>query len=117
MQLNNRELIKISIVGFLLLFITIYYLDQNYELERTYISKLSLKNINDVVRVEGKIRKQSLMNETLFLEIFDPTGKINGVIFDAKEKFDSDLDYIFEGKVTLYNKNIELIIKEVKIKP
>jgi hypothetical protein len=115
MNLSNRVLIKFSLIGFLFLFVFLFYLDFNFDLEKIYIKDISMGNLNDIVVIEANIVEQTLQDNIYFLSLDDGSGKIKAVLFDSNFKFDSNYYYSIEGKVTLYDKELELVVREIKL--
>ncbi len=90
------------------------------------IREISLGMLDEKISVEGVVDniKVSKDTHTYFLEIMDNTGKINLVIFgkqaDDIEKDDIKINNLLNkrikilGIVTVYNGNLELILKDSK---
>ncbi len=113
MYLSDNRLIKISLVGFLVCFMLLFYLDYTYELDVSNIEDIDLSSINAYVKIDAKIISQSLINKNIFLEIKDNTGKIKAMSFDTNFKLDETKKYYIVGKVSLYKGELELIIDEI----
>lgn len=117
MEFTTHNTIKYTLIGFLLSFTLIFYLDNNHELSTKNISDLSLKDLNKNVKIEGRILKQNLIKDHLFLTINDGTSSIKVIGFYAKEELYPYSQYIIEGKITLYEKELEIIANKIEIKP
>ena len=107
MKLNEHNTIKLCLILFLVLFLSIYFIETNYELEVIQISNITNQDIEKTVKVEGKIIRQKNFNTTTFIEIKDNTSTIKGIIFD-KVKLNNTLEYEIIGKVTMYKNELEL---------
>jgi len=111
--LKKYTLIKLTLILFLILFFIIYIIELNYVLEVSKISDLSKRNVNEYVLISGKIITENLINKTLFIKIQDNTSVISGVIFNSGFLLNKSKEYNFEGKISIYNNKIELLIKKV----
>ena len=116
MELKKTHIIKICLIGFLLSFITIYLIEKNYKLEIIEISKIDSSLIEKNVKIEGKIITQTLNKNTLVFTIKDNSSQIDIIAFKTNQTLDKNKIYYIEGKVTTYNKKIEMIANKIEIK-
>lgn len=113
MKLNDKNLTKICIVLFLALYCVIYYVDSRFELETSNISELSIKDINKKIKVEGTPTKQKLIGENLFFTIENNNSNLIAIAFGINETLSKNQRYYFEGRITLYNNDIEIIVDKI----
>ncbi|MFW6285923.1 MAG: hypothetical protein ACOC16_02020 [Nanoarchaeota archaeon] len=115
MKLSNRSLLKISLIGFLMLFIAIYFIENNYEPQEKLIQNLSMKDLDKHVKINGKILQQTTISNTKFLKISDNKSNktIKGIIFENNHTYSKNNNYTFEGKITMYQGEIEIIINKI----
>lgn len=73
-----------------------------------------MKNLNEYVAIKATISKQSLNSNNLFLTLKDSSGKIKAIIFNIENEIPIG-EYIFLGKISLYENELELLIDEIKI--
>jgi len=115
MKVSDRQLIKFSLIIFIIFFCVILYIDNNYELEETKIKDLSLKDINKYVKIESKILNQRINNGTLFLTIGNENKSIPAVLFNYDDiELNLSYNYFFTGKITYYKNDIELILYKIE---
>lgn len=113
MKLKEYNIVKICLILFIVLFLLIFYIENTTQLKITKIKNITNNDIEKTLKIQGKIIQLKNSNETTFLIIKDNTSKINAIIFD-KIKLNQNLTYNFTGKISLYNKEIEMIIKKVE---
>ncbi|MDA3855921.1 MAG: OB-fold nucleic acid binding domain-containing protein [Candidatus Woesearchaeota archaeon] len=113
MKLSERTIIKISFIIFLLSFTLLYYLDSTLEVKQIPINEISIKNLNEYVAIKASISKQTVNKNNSFLILKDSSGEIDAIIFNIKNKIPNE-EYLFLGKVSLYDDKLELIIDEIK---
>lgn len=100
---------------FIFLFIVIFYVENSYELQTTNISQIDTTYLNKIVKIEGKVLIDTKFNKTLFLEIEDinlEKSRINGIVFNSDFRINRTKIYFFEGKITLYKKEPEIIVEK-----
>lgn len=113
MQLKKFHIIKICLIGFLLTFALIYLIEINYKQKTITISKIDSNYLEKNVKIQGKIIKQTLNNNTLFLTIKDNSSQINIIVFKTNKTFSKNYTYEIEGKVTTYRKELEIIANKI----
>lgn len=116
MTLKQHTIIKFSTIIFIFLFIIIFYVENTAQISTTNISQIDTTYLNKIVKIEGKIIKQKKINETIFLEIKDNTSTIPAIIFKTNFKINQSNQYLFEGKIVLYQKRPEIIIEKIMLK-
>jgi hypothetical protein len=116
MKLSHRSLIKITLITFLTLFTILHIIETKQELSKTSIDNLSIKDINKHKKIEAIIIKQKAIKNNNFLTLKSPTTNktINAIIFDNNKTLSKKQTYEIEGKITLYNQEIEIIINQIK---
>jgi len=116
MQIKEYNIIKISLITFLFLFILLFYLDSIYSPNLTKISSIDKSYFNKIVKLEVKIEKQRLKNQTLFLSLSDNSSKIiDGIIFKTNLTLDYKQNYEIIGRISLYKNEFEILITQIKI--
>ena len=113
--MENKAIAKISLLIFILTFLSIYVIDKNYEQEITKIINISEKDIGKNMKIEAKVNRQTLIGNNLFLTIEDSTGRINSVIFYTEKELNKNHTYYFEGKIDSYRQELQIITKKVSI--
>ena len=88
-----------------------------YSKEPIPISELDYSNLNKNVLIHGEVLEQSLFNGTMFLNISDGNSSIKAIAFNAEEPLEYDKKYHIYGKVALYQKELEIIVKEIRYLP
>ena len=117
MKLKENNIIKLSLIIFLFLFILLYYLDSIYSPTLINIKDIDKSYYNKIVKINTKIEKLNLNNETLFLVLSDLNNsnyKINAIIFKTKIILDMDKNYEFIGRISLYKNELELLVDKIK---
>lgn len=117
MQINSRQIIKISFLFFILGFFYFYYLEINSNLEVIRIDDIKISNVGEYVKVLGFVKNYYLKNQTLFLEICDniyTNNSILGVVFNYEEDLIfKNQNYSFIGKISLYKTKPQIIIEKI----
>jgi len=116
---SDKNVIKFCLIGFLILFFIIIYMEKTNVIENSNISELSLDNLNEYVRVSGFVKSQTLSRENLFLEICDSLNfKNNSCIkvslFGMKAKLKYRRKYEVLGKINYYNSNLSIIARSLR---
>ncbi len=112
MKITQIQLIKISISLFLLLFLLIYYLDENLEIQKTNIEEINKKNLNQKIKIVGNVSDIKYIKNHIFLNIKSNNSSIKGIIFNS-EKIIIEKEYHIEGKITIYKEELEIIIEKM----
>ncbi len=124
--MEDSYLLKIAFITSILGIIAMTVLSGQITPKNCQIREISLGMLDEKISVEGVVDniKMSKDTHTYFLEIMDNTGKINLVIFgkqaDDIEKDDIKINSLLNkrikilGIVTVYNGNLELILKDSK---
>lgn len=117
MEKKENLIKKLSIVGFLLTFSIIYYLDSIYILPPTQVQNITIYDINKNVKIESlKTISQKIISNHSFFIFEDYKGnRIKAIYFYYNNKIPLEKNITIEGKTTLNDKNIEIIINKIKI--
>ena len=59
MKLNEHNTIKLCLILFLVLFLSIYFIETNYELEVIQIENITSLDIEKTLKIKGEIISQS----------------------------------------------------------
>lgn len=94
-------------MGFLLVFLIFYFFEINLDLKPTSINEIG-NYVNKHIKIDGEIISIRKTNSTTFVKIINNGTELNGVIFDVVNI--EKRDYVFEGKISIYNGELELII-------
>ena len=115
MKPSKRSLIKISLIVFLTLFSIVYTIEQNQDVKTKKIENISIEDTNKHYQIEGQIIKQTSIKNNNFLTIksLNSDSRIKGIIFNDNHTYDRNKDYLLEGKISIYNKEIEIIINSI----
>ncbi len=113
MKLKEYNIIKFCLILFLILFLCIYFIELHFELETIKIKNISTKDIGKTLKIKGKIIELNNFKNTTFIKIKDNSSIIKGILFD-KIILDKKINYEFIGKVSIYENELELIIKKIK---
>lgn len=116
MELKKYQIIKICLIGFLITFSLIYLIEKSHKIKTIVISEINQNHIEKNVKIEGKITKQTLNKNTLFLTIKDNTSQINIIAFKINQTLNKNQTYTIEGKVTNYNNELEIIANKIEMK-
>ncbi len=108
--MKKTSLIKISLILFLIIFGIVYFVEESYELEKMNISQIDDTFYNNYVKIYAKVITIRNFNETIFLILKDETKEIPAIIFE-KVEIEKNQNYYFEGKITKYNGDLELIVE------
>ncbi len=113
--MNKNNLIKISLIIFIITINILIIYERNYQLEITNIENISLKQINNNVLLKGNFSKITTYKDMTFGEFEDKTAKINLTIFSTNNlTLYKNQTYFITGKINIYNKNINLIVSKIE---
>lgn len=117
MLLQQKTLIKICLIGFLLSFIIIYDFEEQFEIPISTIESLTLDNIGDNIRIKGEIVKERISNDNSFFLIKDKNNStITGIAFDFNETIEKNEYFDIVGKISYYDEKLELVVKSINKK-
>ncbi len=114
MQLTKIHIIKVCITMFLIIFVLIYLIEKNHKKEIILISKIDQKYIEKNIKIQGKIVKQTINKNTLFFTLKDNSSQINIIAFKTNKTLEKNKVFIIEGKVTTYDKKLEIIANKIE---
>lgn len=108
---REKKKIKITLVIFFVSFSFLFFYETKFEPEITKIEDLSFFNIENVVKLKGEFKKQSiyLEKELLFGTFKDESEEIAILFFQRNTTFDEDKKYNLIGKVGMYNNKLQII--------
>ena len=124
-MISKYNLLKISLIGFLICFSLIYIIEINYNPKIIQIDDIENNTkISEIIKIKAKIIKLNLRKETLFLTLKDESNtSINAIVFNYNKTSKRNINltknkyYYFIGKISLYKQKKEIIIKKIsKIK-
>lgn len=110
---KKKNITKISLIIFLILFSLIYYLTFNITQKTSNLNNLDLTKINENVNFIAYVQKSTLKNSTLFLNLTTNKSSIVGIIFNINKTL-SKKKYKFFGKINYYNLKPEIIITKIE---
>ena len=125
-KFSKYYLIKLSIISFLISFSLIYYIELNYLPKEIGIENISKEMISETYLIQGFIKKdinsqKYNSNKIISFNIFnkDYTLKIKAILFIKNNETNiilkKNIKYKFIGKISLYNNDLEFIIKNIII--
>ena len=103
----------VSIAGVALLLLSAELL----EARQVKIGEIDETMIGLEVRVEARVLSKYEKDNIVFMQLYDGTGKIKAVVFNASEEQRALIGKgfaSFEGKVQLYREELELVVEEVR---
>ncbi len=124
--MEDTQIFRIALITAILGLTGMMLLSGKVMPEEIKIKDINKGMIGEEITIEGVVEKidKSSQSNTYFLQIVDDTGKTSAVIFDATvleiEKSSLNIGSFanhrikMTGKVTEYNGNIELILKDAK---
>lgn len=124
--MEDTQIFRIALITAILGLTGMMLLSGKVMPEEIKIKDINKGMIGEEITIEGVVEKidKSSQSNTYFLQIVDNTGKTSAVIFDATvleiEKSSLNIGSFanhrikMTGKVTEYNGNIELILKDAK---
>lgn len=115
-KLDNTHLIKISLLGFLICFAIVYYVEINFTPPLINIENITSSDLNHHITIRGEIITQRISSNTLFVKVKDETGIIDVILFKSNHTLEKNKEYIIEGKVGYYKDNFQLIAKNIYLK-
>ncbi len=113
-SLYEHRAMKLSLILFFLSFIGIFLAENKLKIEEIPVKNIIKQNINDYVKISGKVSNQKLISENLFFYIKDSNSEIRAVLFDFNRTLEYNKKYQFIGKIVLYETEVEIIISEIK---
>lgn len=114
MELSIRSLIKISLIGFLTIFVIIFYIDNNFDLITRDIDSISLKELDRNVKIKGNVVASNVRGNNLFVVLKGNNSTIKGVMFNSNSTPTVGENYSIEGIVKTYKGEVEIIIHKIE---
>jgi hypothetical protein len=116
--MKKENLIKMSLIIFIIFFSLAYFIESNLKKEIKDIEEINDKHIGKKISVYGNIQEQKIIKENLILIIKNKNQSINGIIFNRNKNINNEKNLIITGRVGLYKKELQLIIEKIdSIKP
>lgn len=108
-----EKLTKIALFLSIISLFVLYIISNNISIEEKNIAKINHKNIEEQIKIVGKINRITELEEVYFLEL-EQTSKITVVVFKDEKIFLNKEDYVeIEGKIDEYNGNIQIIANKI----
>lgn len=115
MKLEKNKIKKICLIGYLLLFFLLFQMDKNYKLKAIKIEDINSKHMNKNIKIIGEINKIKQIRDNQFIEIKNKESILKGIIFNSNKTLEINKKYIFNGKISKYQNNFEILISNVEI--
>ena len=115
MNIKENNIIKFSLIVFIITILLIFYIENNFEKPKTKISEIELKDINKRVIFYGNLTKFNKNNDMGFFTFEDNNKSINIVTFNLNQSFELNKTYKINGRVNLYENNIQVIADEISL--
>lgn len=113
--MNNKILLKISLVFSLIGVIIILLIAEYTELPLTKIGELQNKKLDENVRIQGTITSVKNLPTLMILKIKDETGSISAILFKEEEiQIKKDQKVEIRGKIIEYQGEKEVDISLIK---
>ena len=101
-----------SIIGIILLILVM----NKIETPSSNIGSISKTDLNKAVRIKGIIKKAMNNNKVATLEVEDKSGKIDVVLFKPEKLSIKKGSLVeIEGKVSIYEDNLQIYAETVKL--
>ncbi len=104
----------VSLTGIVMLFA----FAESLEARQVQIGEIDEALLGWHVKINAKILSSYQLDSTVFLQLYDGTGKIKAVLFkpskQQQELIGKNTFASFEGKVQLYKNELEIIVEQVK---
>ena len=107
-----RTTFTISFIGIFLILV----MGEITEMSITKISELKNKEIDSRVRIDGKVLSVRKLTGAYLIYINDKTSTISAIIFEENLDLRKGSDIEIKGKLTEYNKELEIIIDTIELK-
>ncbi len=104
-------------VGFLIMFLIVLFLDINIELDVTPVADLKIADINKHKAIVGEVLNVNNLEKVTIFDIKDESGYLKVIFFDSKILPEENKIYRVEGKVSVYKNELELIGESINIIP
>lgn len=115
MNEKEKNMLKFCLIGFLLIFLVLIFLENNYEIPEYEVSKVGIEQLNNYVKIVGVVKKQSLSEKgNLFVTVCDENNSsscIKVILFDFGSKLEFGSRYVFDGKVSYFNSEVEILAR------
>ena len=112
--MQEKTLLKLSIIGSLLGLIILFTLAQKIEIGEKQINKLTTGDIEQSIKITGLVTKVTNREKVMFLEISEK-AKVNALLFKKGNITIETGDLIeIKGTVDEYNNQPQIIIDEIK---
>ena len=113
-MIPRHQIIKCCLILFLISFIVIFLYEQEIKTQSVPINSISLKEVATPVTLTVVIAQQKVVNSILFLTLKDATGTMPAVAFKMNSTLDPNQTYRITGRITLYEKKLELIVNSIE---
>ena len=100
-----------SIVGILILFL----ISEKINLEVSNINSVTLKNLNQEIKIRGTITSLKETQKLLIINMEDRTGSITITTFSKELPLEKNTNIEVQGKIIDYNNQLEIQARTIKI--
>ncbi|HLC86161.1 MAG TPA: OB-fold nucleic acid binding domain-containing protein [Candidatus Nanoarchaeia archaeon] len=113
--MNDKILLKISIIAAVFGLCTIIILGNVISLEESDISKLDKNSIEKNVKIKGIVNSVNSLGGIKLIEIQDNTGKIDVVVFSKNIYAKKGSIAEIEGKLTIREGKLQVNAETIKV--
>ncbi len=115
-KLDNKTLLIITIICSLIGIFIILLIVENTELSISKIKDITEKHLETKVKISGKITSIKETPGLLILQVKDPTGKIDVIIFkDKKINITKNIQVEIEGKIQKYKSKLQITANKITL--
>ncbi len=111
--MEERHLILISLVFSLVGLGVLFVAAEKIEVKTTQISEVEGIPLDSMVKVEGNVTNIVERKEMMIIEVDDGSGKVDLVFFE-KVMVEKGWKVSAEGKVSLYKKDRQILVAEMR---
>ena len=114
--MENGLLIKTCTITIILGIILLIIIIDKIDLPTSTIGKISKSDLDKTIKIRGFVKTATNRDTVSFLEVEDKTGKIKITAFKPENlKIKKGSMVEIEGKVSLYEENLEIYAQTIKI--
>jgi len=113
--MDDKTLLRIALVCSLLGIFILYLVSDNINVDERSISKINKDNVDEYVKIKGKVSKITDLEKVMFIEVIQPSS-MTVVVFKEENISLNEDDYIeVIGKTEDYEGEMEVIAHRVRV--
>jgi len=113
--MEEKKLLILALISGIIGILILFVISEKINLEVSNINSITLKNLNQEIKVRGTITSLKETAKLLIINLEDKTGSITMTTFSKELPLEKNTNIEVQGKIIDYNNQLEIQARIIKI--